>query len=305
MNTKDYACVFYYTDDRYDELAKCAINSFKKYNGNEVDVYNINYKNKKSYDDSLSYYEVGEETFLMQYIYAYEIMKKYNYKKVMILGCDTITCSRLDEFLDDNSCDAFGTLNYPCVEETEYWKSPVLQVGIDQNNNPIYDVLNINADVICFNNPDTLKLTIDLSIEHYGYFSIQGGINEIVFNKLKNIKVVDFPYHSSKVVYNARSKGVFGTDMIYKGMYKKHGPPLDGTPSPIQKWKVIDNKLYTSDNKQIKVWHYIEGLGGRPIEKFKELIDDFKFNWFNKETIEFFKNECDCVEFFEKEYIIK
>ena len=65
------------------------------------------------------------------------------------------------------------------------------------------------------------------------------------------------------------------------------------------------NKLYTSDNKQIKVWHYVEGLGGRPIEKFKSLIDDFKFNWFNKETIEFFKNQCDCKSFFEKEYVIK
>jgi len=302
---KKYACVFYYTDNRYDELAKCAVNSFNKFHKNEVDIYEINYKNKEEYNNQCKYYEIGDETFLMQYIYAYEIMKKYNYEKIIILGCDTITCSRLDEFLDDASYDVLGTLNYPCVEHTEYWKTPIINVGNDLNNNPIYDVLNLNADVVCFNNPESLKLVIDLSIEHYGYFSIQGGLNEVAIKQLKKVKVVDFPYHSSTVVYNARSKGVFGTEMIYKGMYKKHGPPLDGTPGPILKWKVVDNKLYTSDNKQIKVWHYIEAIGCRPIHEFKNLIDDFKFTWFNKDTINFFKNECNCINFFDKEYKIK
>lgn len=299
-----YGCIFYYTDDRYDELAECAINSFKKFH-DDVDVFVINYKNKDEFDKQLVHYEVGEETFLMQYIYAFEIMKKHNYEKIIILGCDTITCARLNDFLEDKEHEILGSLNYPCVEQTDQWKSPVLQVGLDQQNNPIYDILNLNADVVCFSNADALKLVIDLSIEHYSYFSIQGGLNEVTIKNLKKVKVVDFPYFSSKVVYNARSKGVFGTDMIEKGMYKKHGPPLDGTPGPILKWKVIDDKLYTNDNKQIKVWHYVEGLGGRPIEKFKSLIDDFKFRWFNKETIEFFKNQCDCKSFFEKEYVIK
>lgn len=298
------ACIFYYTDNRYDELAACAINSFKKFHASEVDVYSINYTNKSEYDADLSYYDVGEETFLMQYIYAYELMRKHNYKKIIILGCDTITTSRLDEFLDDNEPNILATLNYPCVEQTEYWKSPVMQVA-QHNNNAIYDVLNVNADVVCFNSSDALKKVIDLSIEHYGYFSIQGGLNEILNIKEYTMRVVDFPYISSKVVYNARSKGVYGTDMIDKGVLKKHGPPLDGTKSPIQKWKVIDGKLFTEDNKQIKVWHYIEGLGGRPIEKFKELIDDFKFHWFNQDTITFFKTQCECKEFFEQEYKIK
>ncbi len=293
------ACVFYYTDDRYDELAECAINSFKKFHQNEVDIYTINYTNKKTYDDMLQEYELGEETFLMQYIYAYEIMKKYNYSKVIILGCDTITCSRLDEFLNDDKTPILGTLNYPCVESTEHWKSPVFKIGQYQ------DVFNLNADVVCFNSADALKRVIDTSIEHYGYFSIQGGLNEVACNNIIETRAVDFPYPLSPVVYNARSKGVFGTDMIDKGVLKKHGPPLDGTPSPIQKWVVNDGKLYTHEGKQIKVWHYIEGLGGRPIEKFKELIDDFKFHWFNKDTIEFFKTKCDCEKFFTTEYKIK
>jgi hypothetical protein len=42
----------------------------------------------------------------------------------------------------------------------------------------------------------------------------------------------------------------------------------------------------------------VEGLGGRPIESFKELINDFKTNWFNEDTIKFFKEQCGCSEFF-------
>jgi hypothetical protein len=160
------------------------------------------------------------------------------------------------------------------------------------------DQMNINADVTCFNSVDALKKVIDLSIEHYGHFSIQGGLNELAFvDKSYEVKVVDAPYPTSKVVYNARSKGVFGTDMIKKGLLAKCGP-YNGQPSPIRYWYVNNNKLYTHDHKQIKCFHFVEGLGGRPIESFKELINDFKTNWFNEVTIKFFKEECGCSEFF-------
>jgi len=34
------------------------------------------------------------------------------------------------------------------------------------------------------------------------------------------------------------------------------------------------------------------------MENFNEIINDFKYNWFNQETIKFFKEECGCLEFF-------
>jgi hypothetical protein len=299
------ACILYYTDNRYDELAKCAVNSFAKFHNNEVDLYPINYTNRHDFNKSFLYYDAGDETYLMQYIYAYELMRQKNYSKVIILGCDTITCSRLDEFLDDNTSDMFGTLNYPSVEQTDHFKTPVLVVGKSSNGNDILDVMNLNADVVCFNNPDALKCVIDLSIEHYGPLSIQGGLNEVAIKGLFKTNIVDFPYYSSKVVYNARSKGVYGTEMISKGVLKKHGPPLDGTPSPVKRWFVDNDKLYTEDKKQIKVWHYVEGLGCQTDTRFKELVDDFKFLWFNKDTVNFFKTNCDCGEFFDKEYVLK
>jgi len=281
------ACVVYYTDSRYDELAKNVKNSFNKFHP-DCDYFQINHLNQDSWNKKLQYYDFAPETFLMQYIYAYEIMKR-GYDKVIILGTDTIVCSRLDEFLDDNETPILATLNYPCQESTEYWTTPFI-------NGEHY---NINADVACFNNAEALKKVIDLSIEHYTHFSIQGGMNEMAFvDKSYEVKIVDAPYPNSTVVYNARSKGVFGTDMIKKGKLAKHGPGLDGQPSPIYYWYVDNGKLFTNGGKQIKVFHFVEGLGGRPIEAFNELINDFKHNWFNPETLRFFREECGCQEFF-------
>jgi hypothetical protein len=297
MNKK-VGCVVYYTDDRYDELAKNVKNSFLTHNGEECDYHQIDYTNQEEYNKMLEYYEFAPETFLMQFIYAYEIMKKYNYEKIIVLGTDTIVCNRLDEFLDDNITPVLASLNYPNQDGTEHWVTPVVQVTLPDGN-VVMDHMNINADVTCFNSADALKKVIDLSIEHYCHFSIQGGLNELAFtDKSYEVKIVDAPYPTSKVVYNARSKGVFGTDMIKKGLLAKCGPQYDGQPSPIRHWYVNDNKLYTHDHKQIKCFHFVEGLGGRPIESFRELINDFKTNWFNEDTIKFFKEQCGCSEFF-------
>tara|TARA_R110001592_G_scaffold68235_4_gene209042 strand:- start:118 stop:1017 length:900 start_codon:yes stop_codon:yes gene_type:complete len=294
---KDIACVVYYTDSRYDGLVDNVKNSFLNFNGEECDYYQVDYTNQEDFNKNLEYFEFAPETFLMQYIYAYEIMKKHNYKKVIILGSDTIVCGRLDEFLDDNSTPVLATLNYPCQESTEYWTTPMINIPMPDGST-IADSLNINADVACFNNSDALKKVIELSIEHYTHYSIQGGMNELAWSdKSYDVKVVDSPYPLSKVSYNCRSKGVFGTDMIVKGKLAKHGH-LDGQPSPILNWYVKDNKLFTSDNKQIKVFHFVEGLGGRPDEKFYELLEDFKTTWFNKQTLDFFKNKCGCIKFF-------
>ena len=296
--SKKVGCVVYYTDDRYDELAKNVKNSFLKFNGEECNYHQIDYTNQEEYNSMLEYYEFAPETFLMQFIYAYEVMKKYNYEKIIVLGTDTIVCNRLDEFLDDNTTPVLASLNYPNQDGTEHWVTPIFEVTLPDGN-IVRDQMNINADVTCFNSADALKKVIDLSIEHYCHFSIQGGLNELAFvDKSYEVKIVDAPYPTSKVVYNARSKGVFGTDMIKKGVLNKCGPQYDGQPSPIRYWYVNDNKLYTHDHKQIKCFHFVEGLGGRPIEAFNELINDFKTNWFNDDTVKFFKEQCGCAEFF-------
>lgn len=312
-NTKRVACVVYYTDSRYDELIDNVKNSFLAFNNDECDYYQVDYTNQEEINKELKFYDFAPETFLMQYIYAYEIMRKHNYGKVIILGSDTIVCSRLDEFLDDNITPVLATLNYPTQESTDHWSTPLISVKLPDGSTTV-ESLNINADVVCFNSHEALKKVIDLSIEHYTHFSIQGGLNELAWSdKSYEVKVVDAPYPLSSVSYNVRSKGVPRTNMIKKGRiancypHNVHGLDpnwlisqglIDGELSPIHRWQVVDDKLMTHDSKQIKCFHFVEGIGGRPLADFNEYINDFKTNWFNKETINFFVNKCNCKRFF-------
>jgi hypothetical protein len=247
---------------------------------------------REYYDTYFKSYDLNNNIGIVRYMLAYDLMLHNNYDKMIILGCDTITCSRLDEFIDSTE-DVLATLNYPCHESTDYWTTPYIEVSTG-----VYDYGNVNADVVCFNDSKALKKVIDLSIEHFTHFSEQGGLNELIWvDKSHTFRIVDFPYPTSLVVYNARSKGVFGTDMIVKGRLAKHGH-LDGQPAPTTKFYVKDKKLYTEDNKQIKCFHFIECLGLRSDDSFQELVKDFKTNWFNQETIQFFKERCGCHEFF-------
>lgn len=277
---------------RYDPLAECAVRSFKKFHP-EVDLIYVDDNNFPDYFEKyFDRYDLINHVGIVRFMLASEIMKKDGYDKVIILGCDTITCSYLHEFIDDNHSPVIGTLNYQVVEETEYWKSEVYRFD------DYLDVLNINADVVCFNSLPALDKVIELATEHFSHYGEQGALNELALvDKSYAVSLPEFPYHFSDVVYNARSKGVPGTSMIVKGKLAKHGP-RDGEPAPTTMFYVKDDKLFTHDNKQIKVWHYVEGLGGRPDSEFNEILDDFRQNWFNNETKKFFIERCDCSSFF-------
>jgi len=279
---------------RYNELAQCAVNSFKKYHP-DIETHYVHDGNfEEYYETYFESYDLINNVGIVKYMLAYDLMLSKGYTKMIILGADTITCSRMDEFIDYDE-DVLATLNYPCQESTEYWSTPMFLLP-----DGTYDSGNINADVVCFNNPDALKKIIDLSLEHYTHYSEQGGLNELAWvDKSYSVHIVDFPYPLSKVVYNARAKGVYGTNMIVKGLLAKHGP-RDGQPAPTREYYVDDNKLYTHDHKQIKCFHFVEGLGGRNDEEFYEIMNDFRYNWFNEETRQFFINKCDCAEFFNK-----
>jgi hypothetical protein len=278
---------------RYDELAQCSLNSFKKFHP-DVELHYVNDSNLSEYHEKyFKSFDLVDHIGIVRYMLAYDMMLQEKYDKIIVLGCDTITCARMDEFIDNNE-DVLATLNYPCQESTDYWTTPYFEIAPG-----VYDHGNINADVVCFNNPEALKKVIELSIEHFTHFGEQGALNELAWiDKSYSVKIVDFPYPTSPVVYNARSKGVFGTSMIVNGVLAKYGPPLDGQPSPLKRFYVNDNKLYTGDNKQIKCFHFVEGLGGRSDEEFDAIMKDFKYKWFNVDTIKFFKEQCGCSEFF-------
>jgi len=287
--------------ERYTKLATNVINSLSKFHP-EIDLHYVTDKNIKEYKSLyLKEFYWSNSLGINRYVIAYNMMKHFDYDKMIILGCDTIVCSRMDEFLNNNEDDILATLNYPVQEDTEYWETPIIEVNTPEGK--VIEHLNINGDVICFNNSEALKRVIELSMEHFTNFSEQGGLNELAWvDKSFSVNIVDSPYVLSDVSYNCRAKGVPRCDMIQKGLIVNghlHGfSHMNGKPSPIKSWYVKDNKLFTHDHKQIKVFHFVEGLGGRSTEKFNEILDDFKYNWFNKETIKFFQNVCNCKEFF-------
>ena len=287
LKNHNTCCVLFYDNVKYDELANLAYNSFVNFHKNEVDTIFITPYNIQEYPIT-TYTNYPEVNGIKKYIRGYDIMVTGDYDKVIIMDVDTITCARLDEFLDDNT-DVLATLNYPCQESTEWWTTPLYTLETEDGQ-ILHDHANLNAGVICVNNPNALKKIIDLSIDHLNHFAEQSGLNELAWSDGSyEVKVVDGPYIASDVIYNCRAKGVFGTNMI----------SLD---SPLKAYYIHENKLFNHHEKQIKVFHMVEGLGGRPDSEFKQMIDDIKFKWFNQDTIEFFKNVCDTKDFFINEY---
>jgi hypothetical protein len=128
---------------------------------------------------------------------------------------------------------------------------------------------------------------------HPSVFGEQGAFNELIWTEGGySTRVLDGPYFTSEVVYNVRAKGVNYTNHIFD--LALNNP----TQSPIFQYYVKDDKLFTHDHKHIKVWHIAEGLHGRPLEDFNNLTYLYKTKLFNQETLKFFREECDCVEFF-------
>ena len=313
------AALIYYYGRKYKEIGACAVNSFKKYHP-DVDLYYINDQNEKDYRAS----KMKDEMHLGAYklLLAAEIMRSKKYDKIICLGADTITCARLDEFMNDHDSDILVTLDYPY---------PLMEKNIILTPNK---ETHVNADVVCFNN---IKPIIDIIKEtkNFPEYGEQAALNYVVWsNKPKladewmssfarqesihyvpfsdkysySVGIVDGPYNSSDVIYNVRSKGNINLPKEYQDHSAESGQPPKYAPyekpwgRALNKFYVNEGKLYNEDHKQIKVWHYCEGFGNLSEENFIKIMNNYIYAWFNKETKGFFKERCDCGDFFEKEF---
>lgn len=273
-------CFIYGDSKKYDKLQKCAIHSFKKFHPN-VPVFTYTSKDSYLKNEPMA---AGFKKF----VFAYKTAQKEKIDKIIILGADTITCSRLDEFLNINNVDVLTTLDYPYQLITN-------GMALSKSEND-----HINSDVVCFNNLEALSKTISLSqIIKTNYFE-QGALNYICnIDQVYSNKIVDGDFDKSDVVYNARSKG----NLCAKSGEK---PWHEYTTRFIVK----DNKLFTGEHrnikksKQIKVWHYCDGLGTLPPQEFESIINAWIEKGFNRETKDFFTNECDCGDFFKQKFTI-
>jgi len=269
-------CVIFFFGKKYEALGNCAVSSFKAWHP-DIDLLHVNEHNVEEFDASRFFKKIPHGPF--KYLLAYEALKTRGYDKIIILGADTITCGRLDEFINDNESDVVVTLDYPYQLVTPRFSGP------DSESH-------LNSDVICFNNPLVIKEIINL-IGHYPIYLDQGALNETIWSDQYNFKfnIADGPYEESKVVYNARAKGNITA-----------GPGQKPWGKYTNKFYVKDNKLYTGDDKQIKVWHYCDGFGTISDNQFKALMNKWVFEWFNEDTKTFFKEHCGCGGFFEKEF---
>jgi hypothetical protein len=278
-----------------------AVNSFKKFHP-DVEMIFINDDNFKQYLKELSITEYFDHLGILRIHIIKELMKQKHYSKIIMLGTDTITCSRLDEFLDDDITDMICSSGPPYLFlKTDYWAPKVVDFTL--NNQSYKDVDFINADVVCFNNSEIVELLYNKSLEFWSEHAEQGGMNYLNQNqtdlKIK-VSIVDFPYVKANSLYNVRSKGLAcgGNQMykgnLYNGNYKDPNSSIIGNIYPTSTYYTKDDKLYTSDHKQIKVFHYAEALGVKTKEEYDETLNEIKTMWFNKETIEFLNNKCNC-----------
>jgi hypothetical protein len=290
-------CFIYSDSEKFDKLQECAIKSFKKFHP-DIKIYA--YTSHNTEFNHLNQVSSGYKKFL----FAHEAAKQQNVNKIIILGADTITCSRLDEFLDDNKTDVLATLDYPyqlllqsvpCEQVSKGFINSISSLALSFSKND-----HVNADVVCFNNIEALHEILNCHRWMANEYYEQAALNYVcnVQNKYSS-KIVDGDYENSNVVYNARAKGntTAGSGdrpwFKYTSIFKTEG-----------------NKLHTnthehcSKSKQIKIWHYCDGLGNLPKENFESIINDWIQKGFNQETKDFFTNECDCGNFFKQKFTI-
>jgi len=306
MSNKKVGCLFInlssdvesnYKDDTF--FAPNALNSFIKWHPN-IDVHHITNDNFESYLRELNITEYYDSVGLIRVYIIRELLKQKGYSKIIMLGLDTFTCSYLDDFINNDEDDLILTSGPPYIFlKTEYWSPKVVEF---EHNGGIYrDIDFINADVACFNNWETADMLINKSIEFWTGHYEQGGMNYLYQNQESlgvKISIVDFPYIKANSLYNVRSKGMaHGGNQMYKGKlyngnYKDPNSSAIGDVYPTSTYYVKNNKLFTSDNKQIKVFHYAEALGVKTKEEYNETLYEMKNTWFNEETKKFLIEQC-------------
>jgi hypothetical protein len=251
------ACSFFYTDDRYELLANIAISSFKTFHP-DIDVFIFN---KAIIDQELVLdYTAG----YCKFFYARTLFDK-GYDKVISLGVDTITCGKLDEFLNNNE-DVLTSLDF--------------NYAITFNGIHIPADKHINADVVCFNNKEIIDECLLLMKEYPNEYFEQGALNQIlVFDNIKyTSKIVD---KNAEVVYNNRLYEIDPLKSIW-GYHKTY--PYN--------FKIENNNLISPTNKIIKIIHLVRGFGCLNKDQFIREVNLCKTTIFNEQTKNFLISIC-------------
>lgn len=261
-------CVFivYGDYEKYHFFNQNSVNSFKKWHP-DVDVHVVGD-------------EYPGEPYVVKYIKTHKKFFGQGYNKVIALNADTITCSRLDEFLNDDATPILATLDFP-MNPSGYTGGSAKVFQFPHNN---IECLNVNAGVACFNSESALDTMLKIYESKPSLGHEQGVMQHMITENPDMIRVVDFPYLVSPFVYNVRGQGVIGTGCIDSndGSLKfGFDGPVIGKFSPIFAYRPIGDKLYNHLGKHVKCFHFATR-------------DPNLKNWFNPETVQFFETHCAC-----------
>ena len=179
MNKKVASVIF--MDEKYREArpfyAKNSVNSFKKWHPDvDLDVVGNDFDLSKMQNTEVR----------MQFV-----KQKFDdgYTKVIMLGADTITCSRMDEFLDDDvtpflaTCDS--KMPFSMKFEPDCFFSP---------KHGVFEWAVINSDVCCFNNKEVIYV-ISRYIDIENDWHEQSSMTYITFTMTTRILVTHFEFY--------------------------------------------------------------------------------------------------------------
>lgn len=269
-------CVFLMTENyikKYPFYCKNSVESFKKWHP-DIEVIILDDEKLKNYDPKTPY-------GLVRFLFIRDIFKQ-GYTKVISIGADTLTCGRFDEMLEDNDSPLICSLDFKSKFPQEMYPDEMKPLFSPQHG--VFEWPTINAEIVCVNNVHIIDDLERITRNQNSHCAEQGALNYMYTKNPGSVRIVDFPYEFSRVVYNNRAKGILGSNCIKKGklFFGIDGPQV-GEFSPMFVWKPIGNRLFNQDGKHVKMFHFCIQDDANPITE-----------WFNPETVQFFVEHCAC-----------
>jgi hypothetical protein len=255
----------------WDMLYKNCTESFKKWHP-DIELRIIG---DESYDGDVSTLD-GHTSSIWRFKECRKLFDE-GYTKVIMLGLDTFTCARWDEFLNDDTTSVLTTLSGPYMFGVE---GVNMQYVLYQKHG-WYENKYIGADLVCYNSSEAVDKLIEIQ-EKYKIHD-QHAINYYINEVEPKCNPVDYPYIFSTFVYQGLASWpgqLAQTDCVLPdgSLRFGHDGKIIGAFSPTTCYKPIGDKLYNHIGKHIKAFNFDKSFNRHNI-----------YTYMNNETINWLK----------------
>ena len=245
-------CVINIEGRKYERLGECAKRSFAKWHP-DIPLHCITPSEHlvelASHEPLLK--QVSSENFgtgIMNFIYALALMKKHSYDKIIILGADTLTCARLNEFIDNNEDDILVSLGmlfplvypvfHPDIKTFSTTETPTLYHPDDPEK---ITYAHYNSDVVCFNTRSALEEVISASLLHVMSVDVMEYRHQV--HKINMERITKKQQPATTDIYFEMGGLNIITSLSHYNQTGYFGPELD-LQLPSYKVKCVDGPLY-------------------------------------------------------------